>query len=83
MALEDMSFTQRMLIFSGLSLLMITGWNLAFPPVAPEETQGSEAAVAPAVQLEHDHARVEGVQLRVGVGEMGPDRGVLAVLDDL
>lgn len=47
MALEDMSFTQRMLIFSGLSLLMITGWNLAFPPVPPEETQGPEAAVAP------------------------------------
>ena len=46
MALEDMSFTQRMLIFGSLSLMMITGWNLAFPPVPVEETPLPEAEVA-------------------------------------
>lgn len=39
MALEDVSFTKRMLLFAALSLPVVVGWNLVFPPPlpAPEE----------------------------------------------
>ncbi|MGB1701258.1 MAG: hypothetical protein ACPHRO_14975, partial [Nannocystaceae bacterium] len=43
MALEDMSFTQRMLIFGSLSMMIIVGWNLAFPPPVPEEGANQDA----------------------------------------
>ena len=46
MALEDVSFTKRMLLFAALSLPIVVGWNRVFPPPmpAPEEVVAEEEA---------------------------------------